>query len=436
MAVVHVIGGGLAGCEAAHYIANQGIEVILWEMRPDQTTPVHQTPYLAELVCSNSLKSEQEHTAQGLLKTEMRILGSLLLQCAEQTRVPAGSALAVDRDLFAEKVTRLLEDHANIEIIRQEVVDIPKDQHVIIATGPLTSPRLWQNLQELTGTDNLFFYDAVAPSVTTASLDMSTIYRASRYGKGTDDYLNCPLTKEEYESFHQAMVEADIAEGHSVDQGLFFNACMPVEVLARQGIDTLRYGPMRPVGLNNPRDNSRPYAVVQLRQEDKDGRIFGLVGFQTRLKWGEQDRIFRMIPGLAKAEFVRYGVMHRNSYINSPQLLQPTLQLKNNPQLFFAGQITGVEGYMESAATGIIAGINVARTCKGQQPLIPGENTMIGALLRFISTASSVNFQPINASFGLLPELVPAVKNRQKRYQGYVERAILQTKEYSELLRL
>ena len=434
MTVVHVIGGGLAGCEAAHYIANQGIGVKLWEMRPAETTLVHRTSYLAELVCSNSLKSEQEHTAQGLLKTEMRTIGSLLLRCAEQTRVPAGSALAVDRDLFAERVTSLIESNPHIEIIRQEIVDIPEDQLVIIATGPLTSQRLWLNLYELTGTDNLFFYDAVAPSVTTDSLDMSKIYRASRYGKGTDDYLNCPLTKEEYESFYTAMIEADVAEGHSIDRGLFFNACMPVEVIARRGIDTLRYGPMRPVGLNNPHDNSRPYAVVQLRQEDKDGRIFGLVGFQTRLKWGEQDRIFRMIPGLAKAEFVRYGVMHRNSYINSPQLLHPTLQLKSNPQLLFAGQITGVEGYMESAATGIIAGVNAARIYKGEQPLLPGENTMIGALLRFISTANSVNFQPINASFGLLPELVPAVKNRQKRYQGYVERAMLQTKEYSELL--
>jgi len=436
LTAVHVIGGGLAGCEAAYYIANQGIEVKLWEMRPTNNTPVHRTPYLAELVCSNSLKSEQNNTAQGLLKAEMRILGSLLLQCAEQARVPAGSALAVDRDLFAQRVTSIIENHKRIEVIRQEVVTVPEDQLVVIATGPLTSGRLWQYLQEITGEENLYFYDAVAPSVTAESLDMSKIYRASRYGKGSDDYLNCPLTKEEYEEFYEALVAADVAEGHSVDQGLFFNACMPVEVIARRGIDTLRYGPMRPVGLNNPNDNSRPYAVVQLRQEDREGRIYGLVGFQTRIKWGEQDRIFRMIPGLEKAEFVRYGVMHRNSYINSPQLLHPTLQLRSNPQVLFAGQITGVEGYMESAATGIIAGINISRIWRGKDPAIPGEYTMIGSLLRFISTANRVNFQPINASFGLLPELVPSVKDRQKRYQHYVERALQQAQEYSELLRL
>lgn len=436
MAVIHVIGGGLAGCEAAHYIADQGINVKLWEMRPIQTTPVHRTPYLAELVCSNSLKSEQENTAQGLLKAEMRTLGSLLLNCAEDTRVPAGSALAVDRDLFAKRVTSIVESNTHIEVIRQERATIPADELVIIATGPLTSDGLWLNLHQLTGTENLFFYDAVAPSVTVESLDMSKVYRASRYGKGSDDYLNCPLTKEEYEKFYAALVEADVAEGHSIDRNLFFNACMPVEVIARRGIDTLRYGPMRPVGLNNPYTNSRPYAVVQLRQEDKDGRIYGLVGFQTRIKWGDQDRIFRMIPGLEKAEFVRYGVMHRNSYINSPQLLHPTLQLKDQPHLLFAGQITGVEGYMESAATGIIAGINAARLLQNLGPIIPSENTMIGALLRFISTSNRANFQPINASFGLLPELVPTVRDRQRRYQGYVERAMLEAKEYSELLRL
>lgn len=434
MSAVNVIGGGLAGCEAAYYIANQGISVKLWEMRPIQNTPVHRTPYLAELVCSNSLKSEQTYTAQGLLKAEMRTLGSLLLSCAEDTRVPAGSALAVDRDLFAEKVTRIIENHPHIEVIRQERTTIPADELTVIATGPLTSDRLWMNLHQLTGRENLFFYDAVAPSVTAESLDMSKVYRASRYGKGSDDYLNCPLTKEEYERFYSALVEADVAQGHSIDRSLFFNACMPVEVIARRGIDTLRYGPMRPVGLNNPHTNSRPYAVVQLRQEDKDGRIYGLVGFQTRIKWGDQDRVFRMIPGLEKAEFVRYGVMHRNSYINSPQLLYPTLQLKDHPHLLFAGQITGVEGYMESAATGIIAGINAVRLVRNLEPIIPGENTMIGALLRFISTSTKVNFQPINASFGLLPELVPAVKDRQTRYQRYVERAIQAAKEYSELL--
>lgn len=424
----------MAGCEAAYYIANQGIDVKLWEMRPAETTPVHQTPYLAELVCSNSLKSDQENTAQGLLKAEMRILGSLLLQCAQEARVPAGSALAVDREVFAQKVTSIIENHARIEVIRQEVTEIPENQLAVVATGPLTSEKLWLYLRELTGSENLFFYDAVAPSVTADSLDMSKIYRASRYGKGSDDYLNCPLTREEYEQFYHALVTADVAEGHSIDKDLFFNACMPVEVMARRGIDTLRFGTMRPVGLTNPHDNSRPYAVVQLRQEDKEGRIYGLVGFQTRIKWGAQDRIFRMIPGLEKAEFVRYGVMHRNSYINSPQLLHPTLQLKGKPGMIFAGQITGVEGYMESAATGLIAGINASRLWREQEPLIPGEYTMIGSLLRFISTSSRINFQPINASFGLLPELVPAEKNKQLRYQKYTDRALQQAKEYSELL--
>lgn len=433
--MIHIIGGGLAGCEAAWHLAEEGFSVKLWEMRPDHPTPVHQTGYLAELVCSNSLKSDQEYTAQGLLKREMRALGSILLQCAEIHKVPAGSALAVDRMEFAREMTSIIENHPLIELIRDEAIEIPSGDAVIIATGPLTSDTFWQHLQSLTGADNLYFYDAVAPSVTAESLNRDKIYRASRYGKGSDDYLNCPLNRTEYEQFYEALVAADIAEGHSIDRGMFFNACTPIEVMARRGSDTLRFGPMRPVGLNDPDTNIRPYAVVQLRQEDREGRIFGLVGFQTRIRWGDQDRIFRMIPGLEQAEFVRYGVMHRNSYLNSPQLLLPTLQLKNDPAVIFAGQITGVEGYMESAATGIIAAVTTSRFLRGLPPLLPGNNTMIGSLLRFISTASSDNFQPINANFGLLPPLDHPVKDKQKRYQAYVERAIVQAEEYSELLR-
>jgi methylenetetrahydrofolate--tRNA-(uracil-5-)-methyltransferase len=434
LSVVNIIGGGLAGCEAAHYIAARGIKVRLWEMRPQKPTEVHETGYLSELVCSNSLKSELQGTAQGLLKAEMRILGSLLLDCAEQTRVPAGSALAVDRIRFSQLVTQLIEANPLIEVIREEVLIIPEGEAVIIATGPLTSEEFWQHLQSITGNDNLYFFDAVAPSVTAASLNLKKIYRASRYGKGSDDYYNCPLQKEEYEYFHEQLVAADIKEGHAIDNIPFFNACTPIEVMARRGKDTLRFGPMRPVGLENPEDDSRPYAVLQLRQEDKEGRIYGLVGFQTRLRWGEQDRIFRLIPGLENAEFIRYGVMHRNSYINSPRLLYSTLQLKDNPQIFFAGQITGVEGYMESAATGIIAGINAVRFLNEQSLITPEPVTMLGSLLTFISSAREENFQPINANFGLLPPLEKHEKNKKLRYEKYSERALNSMMEFSELL--
>jgi len=431
---INVIGGGLAGCEAAYRIAREGINVKLWEMRPVKNTPVHKTSSLAELVCSNSLKSDIENTAQGLLKREMRGMGSLLLSCAEMAKVPAGSALAVDRELFSDLVTKKIEAEPLIKIIREEITNIPENEISVIATGPLTSDRLADSLQKLTGEDSLYFYDAVAPSVTLESLDKNKIYKASRYGKGTDDYYNCPLTKEEYEIFYNNMIDADIKEGHSIDKKLFFNGCMPVEIMARRGIDTLRYGPMRPVGLDDPKTGKRPYAVVQLRQEDKAGKIFGIVGFQTRLKWGEQERIFRLIPGFEKAEFVRHGVMHRNTYINSPELLHPTLQLKKNGKLFFAGQITGVEGYMESAAAGIIAGINAARLIKGKELLTLPIETMTGSLIDFITTSKSKNFQPINANFGLLSPLDKYIKDKRKRYEAYVERSINKMVKFSELL--
>lgn len=429
---INVIGGGLAGCEAAYHIAGEGLNVRLWEMRPVVNTPVHKTDDLAELVCSNSLKSDLEDTAQGLLKREMRALGSLLLSCAEDAKVPAGSALAVDRELFSALVTRKITSHPRIEVIREEVTDIPEGEVTVIATGPLTSDTFSRSIQSISGEDSLYFYDAIAPSVTAKSLDMSKVFKASRYGKGSDDYYNCPFTREEYEHFYENLINADIREGHTVDKKHIFEGCMPVEVMGRRGIDTLRYGPMRPVGLI-ANDGNRPYAVVQLRQEDKEGNIYGMVGFQTRIRWGEQDRVFRLIPGLENAEFVRYGEMHRNTYINSPELLMPTLQCKQNPSLLFAGQITGVEGYMESAATGIIAGINAAGIIKGRKLLILSRDTMIGSLIYFITTATGSNFQPVNANFGILPPLENHIKDKKVRYQGYVSRAINEVDKYPEL---
>jgi len=420
---INVIGGGLAGCEAAYHAAQAGMRIRLYEMRPVRMTPVHRSAHLAELVCSNSLKSDLPATAQGLLKKEMRTLGSLILECAEQARVPAGSALAVDREYFAQLVSERIENHPNIEIIRQEVEAPPADEVCIIATGPLTSDALYRELSRITGEKNLFFYDAVAPSVTLESLDMERIFKASRYGKGDSDYYNCPMSRDEYEHFYQELVQADIAEGHSIDKNLFFSGCMPIEVMGRRGLDTLRFGPLRPVGLIDPRTGQRAWAVVQLRQENKEGTVLGLVGFQTRLKWGEQDRIFRLIPGLANAEFVRYGVMHRNTYINSPRVLLSTLQLRQNPNWFFAGQITGVEGYMESAATGILAGVNALRRCRGNAPLRMDPNTMMGALLAFITDPTQTDFQPVNANFGILPPLEMPVKDKKKRYEAYATRS-------------
>jgi methylenetetrahydrofolate--tRNA-(uracil-5-)-methyltransferase len=420
---VHVIGGGLAGCEAAYHIAQAGIKVKLWEMRPEKMTPVHKSGLLAELVCSNSLKSELAATAQGLLKAEMRSMGSIILQCADQARVPAGSALAVDRELFSTLVTDAVESHERIELIHEEVTILPEGELVIIATGPLTSEKLFKELLRISGEENLFFYDAVAPSVTLESLDKDKIFKASRYGKGTDDYYNCPMNKEEYENFYNNLVDADVNEGHSVDKKLFFNGCMPIEVMGRRGLDTLRFGPMRPVGLSDPRTGQRAWAVVQLRQENKEGTVFGLVGFQTRLKWGEQDRIFRLIPGLENADFVRHGVMHRNTYINSPRLLEPTLQYKKNSDILWAGQITGVEGYMESAATGILAGINAVRQIRKQPLLVLNNCTMLGALINFITDSSIKDFQPINANFGILPSLPTMIKDKKARYEEYAKRS-------------
>jgi methylenetetrahydrofolate--tRNA-(uracil-5-)-methyltransferase len=402
-------------------------------MRPVQTTPVHRTSQLAELVCSNSLKSDLEDSAQGLLKREMRTLGSLLLACADETRVPAGSALAVDRDLFAAAVTDRILGHPLIELVREEITRVPPEGITIIATGPLTSEKFSRELQRLTGEEHLYFFDAIAPSVTAESLNKGKVFKASRYGKGSDDYYNCPMTREEYETFYRELVNADIKEGHSIDRKLFFDSCMPIEVIARRGEDTLRFGPMRPVGLSPGIDQPKPYAVVQLRQEDVEGRIYGLVGFQTRLRWGEQDRVFRLIPGLEKAEFVRYGVMHRNTYINSPAVLMPTLQFKPDGRILFAGQISGVEGYMESAATGIFAAINALRILAGKSPAVLPAVTMIGALLQFITQTDPDNFQPVNANFGLLPSLAAPVRDKKNRYAAYVRRSLQEMDKFSEL---
>lgn len=424
MPAINIIGGGLAGCEAAMQAAQAGVKVKLWEMRPVKTTPVHRTSLLAELVCSNSLKSDLPDTAQGLLKQEMSCLGSLILACAYQSRVPAGSALAVDPRLFSSLITSQIEATPNIEIIRAEATQIIPGEPTIVASGPLTSDKLAVELRHYSGADNLFFYDAVAPSVTLASLNMDKIFKASRYGKGEDDYLNCPMSKDEYEEFYKQLISADVAEGHTIDQKEFFSSCMPIEVIGSRGVDTLRFGPMRPVGLRDPRTGKRAWAVVQLRQENQEGTVYGLVGFQTRLKWGSQDRIFRLIPGLENTEFVRYGVMHRNSYLNSPQILKPTLQHRRIPELFFAGQLTGVEGYMESAATGIWAGINAARLVNGQPLVTLSPYTMLGALINFITDHTQVNFQPMNANFGILPALENPARDKKQRYRQYVERSM------------
>lgn len=434
MLLINIIGAGLAGCEAAHYAASAGIRVRLWEMRPGQMTPAHRSGQLGELVCSNSLKSELPNTAQGLLKQEMRALGSLVLKCADRARVPAGAALAVDREIFAGLITEVIENHANIELVREEVSHLPGDEPVIVATGPLTSEALSKELMTLTGEDNLYFYDAIAPSVTLESIDQSRIFKASRYGKGSDDYYNCPMSQAEYERFHEQLIAADIHEGHRIDRKMFFDGCMPIEVMGRRGSDTLRYGPLRPVGLVDPRSGKRAWAVVQLRQENQAGTILGLVGFQTRLKWGQQDRIFRLIPGLEEAEFIRYGMMHRNTFINSPRLLKPTLQYRGNPQLFFAGQITGVEGYMESAGTGILAGINATRLLRNQPLLVMDNRTMLGALVGLITDPHNDEFQPINANFGILPPLPAPARDKKQRYADYALRSAAAMEEIQKII--
>jgi methylenetetrahydrofolate--tRNA-(uracil-5-)-methyltransferase len=424
MKSVTVIGAGLAGSEAAWQLAKRGIKVKLYEMRPKKMTPAHHTDLFAELVCSNSLRSKLLENAAGLLKEEMRRLDSLIIKCADNNTVPAGAALAVDREGFARQVTRMIEENHNIEVIRQEVTEFPVGP-TIIATGPLTSDGLAKALAKAMDCEYLYFYDAASPIVTADSLDMDLIFRASRYGKAGDHYLNCPFTREEYEEFWSELVEAKGYPLKRFEDLKVFEGCMPVEVMAKRGKDTLLYGPLKPVGLTDPRTGRTPYAVVQLRQDNAQGTLYNLVGFQTNLRWSEQNRVFRMIPGLKDAEFVRYGVMHRNTYINSPRLLLDTLQLKTDPSKMFAGQITGVEGYIESTASGLVAGIGMARMMKGKPlPVLPRE-TIIGSLLRYITTSTADDgFQPMNANFGLLPPLEERVRDKKIRNRMLAERSL------------
>lgn len=428
-----VVGGGLAGSEAAWQAAQRGKRVLLYEMRPVRMTPAHATDQMAELVCSNSLGSVLVDRAPGLLKEEMRRLGSLIIEIAEleSVRVPAGGALAVDREAFAREITRRLESHPRIEIRREEVTEVPEGSPTILATGPLTSEALTASIQRLTGEQYLYFYDALAPIVEGDSIDMSRAYRASRYGRGEQeegDYINCPLTRAEYEAFVAALLTAeraplrDFEQGEEADQ--FFEGCLPIEVIARRGEKALAFGPMRPVGLRNPHTGETPYAVVQLRQDNLAGTLYNLVGFQTSLKWGEQARVLAMIPGLEQAEWVRMGQMHRNTFINSPTLLHPTMQFRARPDLFFAGQIVGVEGYAGNAATGLLAGVNAVRVQDGLPPLTLPPTTMLGALCHYVTHAEPEHFQPMKANFGLLPDLDPPIRKKEARYAVYSQRAL------------
>jgi len=429
-----IIGGGLAGSEAAWQLAGQGIQVQLYEMRPQRPTPAHVTTQLAELVGSNSLGSMLPHKAPGLLKAELRGLGSLILDCAVQTAVPAGSSLAVDRDKFAELVTAKIEAHPHITLIREEVTAVPQEP-AIIASGPLTSAALTASIGQLTGEEYLYFYDAVSPIVDHETIDMDIAFRQSRYDDGQEeegDYINCPMTNEEYERFCDALVAAETITLKQFEQEdpHFFEGCMPIEVMAQRGRNALAFGPMRPVGLIDPRSGKRPYAVVQLRQDNLIGSLYNIVGFQTNLKWGEQKRVLQLIPGLENAEFLRYGMMHRNTYINAPRLLQPTLQYRGRADLFFAGQITGVEGYMGNAATGLVAGINAARLLHGQLPVIFPTSTMLGALTHYVTHASSKDFQPMKANFGLFPP-PPNQLPKSDRYRWYSERALTAMRRFA-----
>jgi methylenetetrahydrofolate--tRNA-(uracil-5-)-methyltransferase len=421
---VRIVGGGLAGCEAAWQLARRGIGVDLHEMRPVRQTPVHRTDQLAELVCSNSLRGNALDQAAGLLKEEMRRLDSLVMRIADAVRVPAGSALAVDRSLFAEKMTDAVATLPGLSLHREEVLRIPDDPVVILATGPLTAERLTSEIAAFVGTGHLYFYDAVSPVLEADSIDFARTFRASRYGKGGDDYLNCPLTPDEYRAFYTALTGAATAEIQDFERELFFEGCLPVEVIASRGEDTLRFGPMKPVGLVDPRTGARPYAVMQLRQDNLAASHYSMVGFQTHLKWGEQTRVFRMIPGLERAEFVRHGMIHRNTFVNAPRALEPTFETRSRPGLFFAGQMSGVEGYVESAASGLIAGLSAAARTRGETPLAPPPDTALGALGRYISLSDPENYQPTNIAFGLLPELDRRIRDKSRKRLALADRAL------------
>lgn len=430
-----VIGGGLAGAEAAYQLARCGLPVHLYEMRPQTPTPAHETELLGELVCSNSLKADTLTTAHGLLKSEMRRLDSLVLRVADATRVPAGSALAVDRQAFATALTRAIFAEPNITLIREEVTILPREGLTIVASGPLTSPALTDQIQDRLGGEHLYFYDALSPIIAADSVDSSKTFLASRYGVGgSDDYVNCPLDRETYERLWAELVAAECVQLHAFEKEIFFEGCLPVEELARRGQQTLAFGPLKPVGLEAGDGGAKPHAVVQLRLEDRMRSAYNLVGFQTRLKYSEQRRIFRMIPGLERAEFLRYGSVHRNTFLNAPRLLHPTLQARGCPSLFFAGQITGVEGYVESAATGLLAGRNAA-ALRRQQPIqIPPAATAHGALVRYIAEANADTFQPMNINFGLLPPLEQSVRPKKARREAMVARALKEIEQWQSHL--
>ncbi len=423
---INVLGAGLAGCEAAWQIAEKGIKVRLYEMKPLKKTPAHSSDDFCELICSNSLKAARVESAAGLLKEEMRRLGSLLMQCADKCSVPAGGALAVDRNAFSGMVTEKIKNHPEIEVIGKEITDFPKDGITVVATGPLTSDAFAEKIIERCG-GSLHFFDAAAPIVTAESIDMDCAFTASRYDKGGDDaYINCPMNKEEYEAFHEALVSAERAPRHDVDvmNPKVYEGCMPVEILAGRGLDTLRFGPMKPVGLRDPKTGHRPWAVLQLRTENSQKTLYNLVGFQTNLKFPEQKRVFGMIPALKNAEYVRYGVMHRNTFLDSPEVLGADYAMKDDPDLFFAGQMTGVEGYMESASSGLMAGINAARRYRGEASLILPPETMTGALSGYIANCESKDFQPMGANLGILPPLAEHIRDKRERAAAYAKRAL------------
>lgn len=424
MKKVNIIGGGFAGCEATWQLVKRGISVRLYEMRPHKMTPAHTTGDFAELVCSNSFRADGLANAVGVMKSEMRMCDSLMMEVSAKTQVPAGGALAVDREAFAKEMTKMIEEHPLVEVIREEIVDIPTDFPTIIATGPLTSDALSEKIAALAGSEHLYFHDAAAPVVTRDSIDFSKVYLKSRYDKGEAAYLNCPMDQEQFETWYHELINAEIVPPKDFEKEVFFEGCMPFEEIARRGPQTLLYGPMKPVGLENPhQDNKRPHAVVQLRQDNAAASLYNIVGFQTHLKWSEQKRLIQMIPGLENAEIVRYGVMHKNTYIASPTLLNPTFQTKTNPNLFFAGQMTGVEGYVESGASGMLAGINMARMLEGEELITLPRTTSLGSLAYYITHADPKTFQPMNANFGLYLDLEGKVKKKEKK-AAYAARAI------------
>lgn len=428
---VNVIGAGLAGSEAAWQLANRGIKVKLYEMRPVKQTPAHHTDKFAELVCSNSLRANNLTNAVGVIKEEMRQLNSLIIASADKCAVPAGGALAVDRHEFAANVTEAIRSHANIEVINEEVTELPEGI-TVIASGPLTSPALAEEIRKLTGEDYLYFYDAAAPIVERDSIDMDKVYLKSRYDKGEAAYLNCPMNDEEFDRFYEALTTAEVAPMKDFEKEMYFEGCMPIEVMAKRGPKTMLFGPLKPVGLEDPKTGKRPRAVVQLRQDDAAGTLYNLVGFQTHLKWGAQKEVLQLIPGLENVEIVRYGVMHRNTFINSPNVLSSTYQLKAKPTILFAGQMTGVEGYVESAGSGLMAGINAARLAKGEKPVRLPKETALGSMSRYITEANPNNFQPMNINFGLFPDLGERIKVKSERAEKYAARALEALQRFKE----